>query len=357
MVEEVSLFPLWFFKAAVVTNDDLLQLWMKGEVLSLFKFWYDFCKDEWVNGGLYEILYPYLCARILSHGDYCLSLSKRFADGYMSQFGYSSLKTSRKRKQFSANTLIMNRNYEKNLSGDGDDTGPSFDEEREQSSESSTYYTISKDKVEAILPPLLLRPGELLSRCARLTIAQPFYVTSLLMLCARISRKSEKLILRTRLPLPYKLSCRSTVFSLDGISAVLATCLLPVDFVYLGLGAADTLLNRNAVSCCPIETNGHRIKAGNNVFLLSLKIYPFFRVLLTGVNSLVDEGRRLVERHGVGGLFAYGTISCLQYIPGFFNFLCARIGLFLVAGPSSIRRLQLARRKAIVQNLTNHSTL
>ena len=177
---------------AVTTNDDLLRLWIKGEVITLFKFWYEFCKYGWTNGRLYEELYPYLCARVLSHGDYAFHLSRKFAQGYVAQFEHSPLTLLKKRKHFSANTLIMNRNSTTSslhgssasvTSREGDDLQSSLP------TKPSTPISINVCKLGRFLLPLILSPQEVLSRCFRLSLAQPFYAMSLMMLQAHIKAR------------------------------------------------------------------------------------------------------------------------------------------------------------------------
>ena len=366
LVEEASLFPLWLFKAAVTTNDDLLRLWIKGEVITLFKFWYEFCKYGWTNGGLYEELYPYLCARVLSHGDYAFHLSRQFAQGYVAQFEHSPLTLLKKRKHFSANTLIMNRNLEKSTTSSLHGSSASVtSREGDDLQELSSHQAIDSKSPQAsanssgFLLPLILSPQEALSRCFRLSLAQPFYAMSLMMLQAHIKARQMDMnanVGRTLIRDSSKHLSQNATLSFQGL---LAVCLVPIEFAYLGLGTIETLINRLTVKTPRGGDNRASVRLNDygSSRLLPKLFLPLVDALSTGVHSLIIEAQELVTSHGFVGLGTYGAISCMQYVPGLVNFISARILLFLVSGPSSIRLRQLARRKEIVQKYCDGSIM
>ena len=346
LIEELSLFPLWLFKAAVTTSDDLLGLWIKGDVITLLKFWYEFCTHGRTNGGLYEELYPYLFARVLSHGDYAVHLSRQFAQCYALQFERPFTTSLKQRKQFSANTLIMSRSIMVNGSS-GSIISCEGDHLQEMPLRNAACGESSQAvaSTNTLLLPLILSPQEMLSRCFRLLLAQPFYASSLLVLQAHILARRVGCLLK--MDSGENLSQNTTL----SLRSIFALCLVPLEFSYLGLGIVETLINRITVKQSPFDKASMQHRSTTR--LLPKALLPLVGVLSTGIRGLLIEARELFASYGVVGLGAYGAISCIQYIPGSFNFISARILLFLVTGPSAIRLRQLAIRREVVQQCCN----
>ena len=193
------------------------------------------------------------------------------------------------------------------------------------------------------LLPLILSPREMLSRCFRLLLARPFYAASLLVLQAHIRTRQVGCMLKVD---SNKNLSRGATLSLRCLSVM---CFVPLEFAYLGLGTVETLIYRGTVQQSPISESSMKLENSTTTRLLPKVILPLVCEFLTGMRGLLTEARELFTSYGVVGLGAYGAISCIQYIPGSFNFISARILLFLVTGPSTIRFRQLAIRKEIVQ--------
>ena len=51
--------------------------------------------------------------------------------------------------------------------------------------------------------------------------------------------------------------------------------------------------------------------------------------LTAGTRGIFVEAHSMISKHGAWSMMAYGYMTAMQAIPGFFNFLGARIFLFL----------------------------
>ena len=363
--------------------------------LAVFRLWMTVLRLRWTRHN-YEGLLPYLCAKVFSQMEYILVQIKRYTYISLANRTGSSVPNGtlrKKKKQFSANTLIMSRslstsenNSEVSISEEPNSSMKGVEEDHQNASFEKTLEMASEeppgednhpsrkqnDHPNSVTmlpgytsnPPSMMTPGMMLHRCMRCTLAHPFFVVVLLMIknegigiwknidghsMGIDSTLSNNSGVENRwVPLVLEIAARrgSLYILFRGLRSVIAACLVPYDFAFLGFGVAETLLYRRMTRPV-LEDELSDIKERS----LDANIYTSSRILTTGTRGLLLEAQGMTMKHGISSLCMYSAMSCFLYLPGLCNFIAARSILFLVAGPSATRRRQLMQRKGLVHKM------
>lgn len=368
-------------KAVVVLNDDILHSCSESLFsVTMFHAWAAVLKSRWIQ-DFYGGLLPYLCAKSFNQMEYIMLQMKRYT--YASLAGSSQLSIGtfrKKKKQFSANTLIMSRSLSANennsefaasdecaMDSHHKETNNSKVEESRDGSVDGVHTSresgTNNDGMSLpgkLFVPNMMTPGMVLYRCLRYTLAHPFYVVVLLMIKNHSFNNhathspsmggNKQNWISTVLEIAAK---RGSIYILfRGLRSVIAASLIPYDFSFLGFGVVETLLYRRMTRPI-VEDELSDIKERS--LDANIDIYTSTRVLTTGTRGLLMEAQGMTMRHGVSSMLVYSAMSCFLYLPGLCNFMAARSLLFLVTGPSATRRRQLKRRKELVQKMLKSS--
>ena len=362
-----------------ILNDDILHTCSKSLFShTMFRAWTAALQPRWIQ-GLSGGLLPYLCAKSLSKMEYIVVQTKRYTFASLGRTNRLIPGTLRKKKkQFSANTLIMSRSISTSETSSEFLTFDEHSIDRQQNETSddtiealkggtgepdiisrgnrtgSTYFLSGMFSL-----PTMMTPSMILYRCVRYTLSHPFYVVVLLMLKSQnlsgrndhsdtliVGDSSKQNWLSTVVEIAAKRGSLYILFR--GLRSVIAACLVPYDFSILGFGVVEMLLYRRMTRPI-VEDELSDIKERS----LDANIYTSTRVLTTGTRGLLMEAQGMTMRHGVSSMLVYSVMSCFLYLPGLCNFMAARGLLFLVTGPSATRRRQLIRRKELVNRMFN----